>query len=176
MDIAWTSDGTQFAGAGGNGSVVFAQVVGRKFEWKNCEVTLLEPRKIRVQDVANELEQDLEFARDRVVEIGLGFDWLVVTTTSQCSIYSLQNLNTPIIFDIKAPPHFVRLCKRHFLTLDQISGLQVISYEGRVLCSPRFQGLRPEYVTRDMVALSPDTVVVVDSVDTKIIQVLKHLI
>jgi intraflagellar transport protein 80 len=126
LDIAWTTDGTQFAGACGNGSVIFAQVVGRHFEWKNCEVTLLEPRKIRVNDVLNEAQEDLEFARDRVVEVGLGFDYLIVTTTSQCYVYGLQNLNTPIIFDIKAPPHFVHLCKRHFLTLDQVSGLQVI--------------------------------------------------
>jgi hypothetical protein len=59
-------------GAGGNGSVIFAQVVDRHFEWKNCQVTLLEPRKIRVQDVASETLQDLAFARDRVVEVGLG--------------------------------------------------------------------------------------------------------
>ena len=172
MAIAWTSDGTQFAGAGGNGSVVFATVVERRMEWKNTEVTLLEPRKIRVQDVANETLEDLEYARDRVVEVGLGFDMLVVTTTSQCFVYSLGNLNTPIIFDIKAPPHFVRLCKKHFLTLDSIAGLQVISYEGRVLCSPRFQGLRADYVTRDTAALSPDTVCVVDTVDAKVIQIL----
>ena len=49
MNISWTSDGTQLAGAGGNGSVVFAQVVGRRFEWKNFEVTQLEPRKLRVR-------------------------------------------------------------------------------------------------------------------------------
>ena len=56
--------------------------------------------------------------------------------------------------------------------LDLISGLQVISFEGRVLCSPKFQGLRPDFVTRDKVALSPDTVVVVDSVDSKLLQIL----
>ena len=172
LDIAWTSDGTQLAGAGGNGSVVFAQVVDRHFEWKNSEVTLLAPRKLRVQDVATETLQDLEFARDRVVEVGLGFDWLVVTTTSQCYVYSMQNLNTPTIFDIKAPPHFLHLCKRSFLTLDQINGIQVISYEGRVMCTPRFQGLRPEYLTKDLVAISPDTVVIVDSVDAKNILIL----
>ena len=44
----------------------------RHFEWKNCQVTLLEPRKIRVQDVVSETLQDLSFARDRVVEVGLG--------------------------------------------------------------------------------------------------------
>ena len=70
----------------------------------------------------------------------LGFEWLVVTTTTQCFIYSLSNLNTPTIFEIKAPPHFLHLCKKSFLTLDQVSGLQIISYEGRVICSPRFQG------------------------------------
>ena len=172
LDIAWTSDGTQFAGACGSGDVVFAQVVDRRFEWKNSEVTLIEPRKIRVQDIINEALEELTFDRDRVVEIGLGYEYLVVTTTSQCFIYSMQNLNTPIIFDIKAPPHFIHMCKRHFLTLDHLSGLQIITYEGRVLCSPRFQGLRPEYLTKDMVAISPDTLAVVDSVDNKVIQIL----
>ena len=172
MNVAWTSDGTQLAGACGSGDVLFAQVVDRRFDWKNYEVTLLGPLKLRVQDVANETLEDLEFARDRVVEIGIGFDMLVVATTTQCFVYSLQNLNTPIIFDIRAPPHFIKVCKRHFLTLDQVSGLQVISYEGRVLCSPKFQGLRPDYISKDMVSLSADTVVVVDSADPKNIQIL----
>jgi intraflagellar transport protein 80 len=172
MNIAWTADGTQLAGAAGCGSVIFAQVVGSRFEWKNTEVTVLQPRKIRVQDATMETLEEIEFARDRVVEIGVGYDSLVVTTTSQCFIYSLQNLNTPIIFDLRAPPHFLHLTKRHFLSLDQISGIQVISYEGKVLSAPKFQGLRPDYLTKDMVALSPEYVAVVDSVDAKNIYVL----
>lgn len=172
LSIAWTSDGTQFACAGGNSSVVFAQVVDRKFEWKNSEVTLLEPRKIRVQDVANESTEDLEFSRDRVVEIGLGFEYLVVTTTTQCFVYNLGNLNTPIIFDIKAPPHFIHICRRHFLTLDSVSGICIVSFEGRVLCAPKFQGMRTDYITKEMVTLSPDTLCVVDSNDAKIIQLI----
>jgi len=42
MSIAWTADGTQLAGAAGSGAVVFAQVVGSRFEWKNTEVTVLQ--------------------------------------------------------------------------------------------------------------------------------------
>ena len=38
MDFSWTADGTQFGAAGGNGSVLFAQVVNRRLEWKNTEV------------------------------------------------------------------------------------------------------------------------------------------
>ncbi len=172
LSIAWTPDGTQFACSTGNNSVVFAQIVDRKFEWKDSEVILIDPRKLRVQDVTNESVEDLDFSRDRIVEIGIGFDHLVVTTTTQCFIYNLQNLNTPIIFDIKAPPHFIHLCHKHFLTLDQISGVHIISFEGKLLSAPKCPGLRPEFLTKDMISLSPDTLSVVDSVDPKNIQIL----
>jgi intraflagellar transport protein 80 len=172
MDIAWTSDGTQLAGACGSGSVLFAQVVDRKFEWKNVEATVVEARRMRVSDVAAESVEEIDFARDRIVEVGLGFDHLVVTTTNQCYVYNISNLNTPIIFDIRAPSHFIHLCKSHFLTLDLISGIQVINYDGRVISSPKFQGLRSEYLTKDMVAISPDTIAVVDNTDAKIIQLM----
>lgn len=39
--LVWTPDGTQLAGAGGNGAVVFAQVVERSLEWENFEVQYL---------------------------------------------------------------------------------------------------------------------------------------
>jgi intraflagellar transport protein 80 len=167
FSIQWTSDGTQFAAAGGNGNIVFSQIIDRKFEWKNYEVTLTGSRKIRVQDVSHEIIEDIELSKDRIVEIGLGYEQLIVTTTSQCYIYSFSNLNTPIIIDIKAPSMFIHLCRRHFLLCDRISGLQVISYEGRVLSSPKYPNLRPEFLTKDMISLSSDTLVVIDCVDQK---------
>jgi intraflagellar transport protein 80 len=175
MSLAWTSDGTQFAGAGGSGCVVFAQIVDRHHEWKNIDVILTEPRKIRVLDAGNETMEDLEYPRDRVVDIAVGFEMLVVATSTQCYVYSINNLNTPIIFDIKAPPHFMHLCRKHFLTVDLISGVQVISFEGRVLCSPRFQGLRADYLNRDMLSLAPDMVCIVDTVDSKVVHILDPL-
>lgn len=167
LDVAWTPDGTQFACASGSGSVLFAQVMDRRLEWKHWEVVVTGPRRLRVQDVANESVEDLEYSRDRVVEMGLGCDHLVVATTSQCFVYNLQSLNTPIIFDIKAPPQFVHMCSRTFMLSDQIAGLQVVSFEGKLLSSPKCPGLRPELLTRDLVALSPDVVAVIDSVDAK---------
>lgn len=168
LSIAWTMDGTQLAAGCGSGNVLFAQVVGKRYEWKTTEVTVVTPRKLRVEDVLAETVDDLEFPRDRVVEIGLGYDWLIVMTIAQCYVYSVQNLNTPHIFDIRAAPHFIHMCKKYFLTLDPAAGVQIMNYDGRVVCTPKFQGLRPEYVTREMVALSPDTVVMVDSsVDSK---------
>lgn len=175
MSIAWTSDGTQFAGACGGGSILWASVVDRRQEWKNVEITLVEPRKIRVHDAATESLEDLSYPRDRVVEFSVGFDMLIVTTTRQCYIYNVQNLNTPIIIDIRAPPHFIHLCRKHFLTLDAINGLQVNTFEGRVASNPKFQGMRPEFLSREMVSISPDVLVVIDTVDAKVINILDVL-
>jgi intraflagellar transport protein 80 len=126
MNIAWTSDGTQFAAAGGGyGTVLFAQLIHRSYESQHTEVLLIEPRKIRIQDPINESVEDLEYPRDRIVEIALGYEILIVTTTTQCYVYQISNLNTPIIFDIKTSPNFIQICRKHFLMLDQLNGVQV---------------------------------------------------
>ena len=48
----------------------------------------------------DQLAEELEFG-DRIIEMSIGFDHLVVATARQCYIYSLQNLSTPHIFDLK---------------------------------------------------------------------------
>lgn len=167
MSIAWTPDSTQFACAGGNGAVLFAQVTDRHAEWRNASVTLVSQRRLRIQDISAETDEEIELAKDRVVEMSIGHDHLVVMTTTQCYVYSLTNLNTPIIFDIKAPPLFLHICRRHFLSVDIVAGAQVISFEGRVLSTPRHANFRAEFLTKEIIALAPDTVAMVDTADRK---------
>ncbi|KAF5830135.1 hypothetical protein DUNSADRAFT_15001 [Dunaliella salina] len=58
--------------------------------------------EVVVVDLLSEIKDDLEF-RDRVVKISLGFDHLIVATSTQCHVYSISNLSTPCIFDLKEP-------------------------------------------------------------------------
>lgn len=48
FNIAWSIDGTQIAGACGNGHVIFAHVVEQRWEWKNFEITLTKRRTMEV--------------------------------------------------------------------------------------------------------------------------------
>lgn len=48
FNIAWSVDGTQLAGACGNGHVIFAHVVEQRWEWKNFEITLIKRRTMQV--------------------------------------------------------------------------------------------------------------------------------
>lgn len=49
-------------------------------------------------------------------------------------------------------------------------GIAVYNYEGRQLSTPRFQGLRPEFLSSDCISLSSDVIAVVDQTDFKTIR------
>lgn len=166
MQIAWTSDGTQLVGAGGNGTVLFAQLVQRHLEWNHFEVTLTSPKEVHVQDVSEGVYETLEFPRERVVEMSLAYGHFVVATATQCFIYSVTNWNTPHIFDMSAAVSLIMLCEKHFLMVDT-NGVGIYSYEGRPISSPRFQGLRAEFLNVNTMALSNDCVAILDASDRK---------
>merc|ERR1719191_1258473 len=113
FSISWCNDGTQLACGGGNGTVLFANLVDRALTWQNTDVTLDENNTILVRDVLNETAEELDF-RDRVIDIALGFGALVVTTNNQCLVYQATNWNTPHVEDLKEPPTLIVQCPFHF--------------------------------------------------------------
>ena len=81
----------------------------------------------------------LEF-RDRIIHISLANNHLVVATTAQCYVYTTRNWNTPTIFDLRdGAVSLIVQAERHFL-LVEVGGVHLYSYEGRLLCSPRWAG------------------------------------
>ncbi|RLN75163.1 hypothetical protein BBJ28_00011179 [Nothophytophthora sp. Chile5] len=170
LALAWASDSTQLVGAGGNGATVFAQVVGRLLPWKKVEVTLVDPRKIHVHDVVNETLEELDFARDRVVEMAFAHGFLVVCTATQCFIYDAQSWNTPHIFDLRAAVSLLVQSESHFLTVDNFNGIQVYSYEGKAVSNPKFPGMHLEFLSSRTVSLSVDTLAILDHSDRKTVR------
>jgi intraflagellar transport protein 80 len=99
FDLAWTPDGTQIAGAGGNGTVVFGHLLNRRYDWKQYQVTIVDDHKVTVYNVLQDSTESLEF-RDRVINACIGFSHLIITTSLQCYIYNEKNWNTPLIVDL----------------------------------------------------------------------------
>jgi len=170
FSLAWSSDGTQVAGACGNGQVIFANVIERRLEWKNYEASVAASKQIVVRNVMNDTAEKLDF-RDRVIKVSLGFSHLVVATSSQCYIYSIKNWNTPMIFDLKeGSVTLIKQTEKHFLLVDG-TGVYVFSYDGRLVCSPRYQGMKADILNQQTIALSNDTVAIRDKTDEKVIYV-----
>mmetsp|Transcript_23633 Transcript_23633/g.74274 ORF Transcript_23633/g.74274 Transcript_23633/m.74274 type:complete len:624 (-) Transcript_23633:291-2162(-) len=174
MDIQWTRDGTQLAAATGSGAVLFAEVLGQAVEWNGIQAVLDEPRRISVVDItSDQMEEYLDFPRDRVLTFAIGHEHLVAATATQCFIYRIGNWNTPQICDLRAPPTLLLLSSGSFLIVDSGAnslGIQVLNYEGRQLSNPRFQGLQTDLLNSSTIALAPDAVAVLDGSDPKTVR------
>ncbi|XP_016420867.1 intraflagellar transport protein 80 homolog [Sinocyclocheilus rhinocerous] len=152
FSLAWSADGTQLAGACGNGHVLFAHVVEQRWEWRNFEITLTKRRTMQVRNVLNDAVDVLEF-RDRVIKASLAHGHLVVTTSLQCYVYSAKNWNTPLIFDLKeGTVSLIVQAERHFLLVDG-ADLFVYSYEGRLVSSPKSPGMRMDILNSQSISL-----------------------
>ncbi|XP_077053458.1 intraflagellar transport protein 80 homolog [Siphateles boraxobius] len=168
FSLAWSADGTQLAGACGNGHVLFAHVVEQRWEWKNFEITLTKRRTMQVRNVLNDAVDVLEF-RDRVIKASLAHGHLVVTTSLQCYVYSAKNWNTPLIFDLKeGTVSLIVQAERHFLLVDGAE-VYVYSYEGRVVSSPKSPGMRMDILNTQSISLSNDTIAVRDTTDERVV-------
>ncbi|OWF41163.1 intraflagellar transport protein 80 homolog [Mizuhopecten yessoensis] len=168
--LAWSSDGTQVAGAGGNGQVLIAHVIEKRLEWKNFEATVTGGKQIHVRNVINDAVESLEF-RDRIIKLSLEFNHLVVATSTQCYIYSVKNWNTPMIFDLKeGNVSLILQSEKHFLLVDN-AGIYVFSYDGRLVCSPRYTGMRADILNYQTVSISNDTIAIRDKANEKVVYV-----
>ncbi|CAL8349323.1 unnamed protein product [Arctogadus glacialis] len=179
FSLAWSADGTQLAGACGNGQVLMAHVVEQSWEWRHVVVTLIKRRSMQVRNVLNDAVDLLEF-RDRVIKASLAHGHLVVTTSLQCYVYSSKNWNTPLIFDLKEGTVSLILQAEKIGAnqrggtprLADGAGLYVFSYEGRLVSSPKFPGMRTDLLNAQSVSLSNDTIAVRDKSEEKVLSVL----
>ncbi|XP_028034172.1 intraflagellar transport protein 80 homolog [Bombyx mandarina] len=168
-DIAWSMDGTQLAAACANGHVIFAHIIDREYTWKNYSCTQIGRKVISIKDIVSEENDQLDYP-DRVIQIALGFNHLVVATVKQCFIHKLSSWNTPVTFDLKEGTVSMILLSERCLCVVERAGISVYSYMGRLLASPRCGG-RPETLGKSSVSLGPDTLAVVDQTDRKLIHV-----
>lgn len=166
--ISWTPDGTQIACGGGSGAVIFGNVIDRQLDWKNYEFVISDDHKIIVNDVLNGTKEELEF-RDRVINASIGFSYLIVATSSQCYVYSDKNWNTPTIVDLSNNGRVtcIKQCPNYFAIVDNFTGIQVYTYEARLVCSPKYPGLRAESLNSQSIAISNDVVAIKDRADEK---------
>ncbi|KAL9641874.1 hypothetical protein ABK040_000254 [Willaertia magna] len=165
-NISWTSDGTQLAASGGNGKVIFGNIVGKNVACKNLIVTLENDVTLKVHDLSQDYLEDITF-RDKVINWSLGFGHLIVATWTQIWVYDVKNFSTPHVFDVKDNVNLILQSKNVFLTMDNFSGIQIYTYEGRLVSNPKFSGLRTEFLNNLSVGLSDDILAIIDKGDVK---------
>ncbi|XP_063530028.1 intraflagellar transport protein 80 homolog [Cydia strobilella] len=167
--IAWSSDGTQLAAACANSQVLFAHIIDREYTWKTYACTQTGRKVIAIKDITTDQSDQLDYP-DRVIQIALGFNHLVIATVKQCFIHKLTSWNTPVTFDLKEGTISMILLAEKCLCIVERTGVSIYSYMGRLLASPRW-GARPDTLGRSALSLGPDALAAIDQTDRKLIHV-----
>lgn len=172
LRLAWTDDGTKLAAAGSTGAVIIASVVEKKVEWKNFEAMLTAPDTVSVRDIVQNTKEPLEF-RDHVVQMSMAYGYLIVATVTQCYLYRAGSWLNPVVFDLpkEGTISLVKQSEKYILLVDTQEGVQIYSYEGRLVCSPRLANARGETLNANTLAVSADVLAVRDHRDERVVHI-----
>jgi intraflagellar transport protein 80 len=103
---------------------VFGFLIERSVSWQNVEVKLTENNKLVITDYQNQDMQDIDF-KDKLVDMSLGYNYLISITSTQCHIFNIYNLQTPYKFDLKETIKMILLCPRYFVLIDDNNKINV---------------------------------------------------
>ena len=168
--LSWSSDGTTVAGACGNGSVVFGGIIDRVCSWKNLEARLDENNKLILTDFQNDGFQEIEL-QERLIDMMLAYDYLIVVTNNQCHIYNVENLTAPYKFDIKVKVKMILTCPKYFALVDDNNGINIYTYDGKQVQTPQISGVRFSLLSKKMIGLSNDIIAILPPNNPKTIQI-----
>jgi intraflagellar transport protein 80 len=97
---------------------------------------------------------------------------MVVCTTPQTYIYNVvsQNWTSPFVFDIKDSIYTIVQGVKYFALIDASQNFNVYNYEGKLVSSPKYQGLRVEFLNKRHISLSNDVLALIDPMQSKIVR------
>lgn len=72
----------------------------REYMWRNFTCKQITRKMVTIKDIITDQGDQLDYP-DRVIQIAIGFNHLVIATVKQCFIHKLTSWNTPVTFDLK---------------------------------------------------------------------------
>lgn len=166
FNIAWCNNSTQIVSSSGSGSIFLAQIVEKKLDWRTFQLQLTDKNSIRVNDIDKNIDGDYEF-KENITKISIGFDHLIVITSTQCHIYKVNNMNLAHSMNLKdAQISLIIQSIGYFMLIDSIN-VNLCLYEGRYVDTIKGFASRVEFLTNKTISLSPDTIASLDVNDKK---------
>ncbi|ESO09780.1 hypothetical protein HELRODRAFT_158228 [Helobdella robusta] len=170
-NLCWSRDGTQVVGGAGGGAVLFARLSDWVHEWQNLEIQVSGAKAIQVRNISNDARDHLE-VKDRIINTSIRYKYLIVVTSSKCYVYSVNNWHTPAVeFELKeCIVSMIQQSHRYFMLLNS-SSINIFSYDGRLVSSPKSTSLNLDPYNRHAVVISDDVLVIRDKLDEKTVYV-----
>ena len=103
----------------------------------------------------------------------MSYGSLIVCTTSQAFVYVIaqQNWASPFVFDVKDSVMMIVQGHKFFALIDASLNFNIYAYDGKLVSSPKSQGLRVEFLNKRHISISSDVLAIIDPTNPKIVRV-----
>ena len=82
-----------------------------------------------------------------------------------------MNWTSPFVFDVKDTIYLIIQGAKYFALIDASQNFIVYNYEGKVISTPKYQGLRVEFLNARHISLSGDVLAIIDPANPKIVRI-----
>jgi intraflagellar transport protein 80 len=105
--------------------------------------------------------------------MSMSFGNIIVCTKNQCSVYNImqQNWSSPFVFDVKDSVMMIVQGHKYFAMIDASLNFNIYSYDGKLISSPKYQGLRVEFLNKRHISISSDVLAIIDPTNSKIVRI-----
>jgi len=82
-----------------------------------------------------------------------------------------MNWTAPFTFDVKDSVYMIIQGAKYFAIIDASQNFNVYNYEGKIVSSPKYQGLRIEFLSARHISLAADVLALIDPMNPKVVRV-----
>jgi intraflagellar transport protein 80 len=82
-----------------------------------------------------------------------------------------MNWTSPFVFDVKDSIYLIVQGAKYFALIDASQNFIIYNYEGKLVSTPKFQGLRVEFLNARHISLSADVLALIDPSDPKVVRI-----
>jgi intraflagellar transport protein 80 len=90
-------------------------------------VKLDEANKLVVHDYHHDVSAEIDF-KERLIDMTIGYNFLIVVTMNQCHIYNINYIQSPYSFDLKEKVKLILTSPKYFGLVDDNNGINVIIF------------------------------------------------
>ncbi|XP_050524425.1 intraflagellar transport protein 80 homolog isoform X2 [Daktulosphaira vitifoliae] len=166
--FSWSPDNTQIAAACADGKLLISTIINRSYYYKNIQCLVKSRKTMTVKDILNETKENLDFP-ERIIQVVLNHNNLVVTTCSQCFLYKIPNFNTPQIISLKDQNVLRVLLTDRYFSIFMNSAVNVYSYDGKLVSSPKWPNMQCDRIQENYVSMSSKLLAIRDQLNDKMV-------
>ncbi|KAL3318959.1 Intraflagellar transport protein 80 [Cichlidogyrus casuarinus] len=163
--LKWSGDSSTLLCGTGSGNIFTGYIFDKVASFGSVEAKLADQHRVLVSNPETGLENQSVEWRERITNISVNSDHLILLTISQCCIFKMKSLLSPITIELRDNDYLVIQSEKYFM-LVSLGSLEVYTYDGRLVMRPKQLQLKSSLLDPKLMTLNSEFLAIRDAEET----------